>query len=98
MELFKRVYVGPRAKGRRVKRRGNSLVGENAEIGQYEFGPVLMKIAKKHQPKPLAQGTHHQLINAINRLPAPRGKWLRLRILHAQHSDQIRLLETTLQL
>jgi len=68
VELAKCIDVRPRAKRQRMQRCGDFLVGQNAEIGQYELGPILVKITKEQQPTtarrgdPPSGGRHDHLI------------------------------------
>jgi len=91
IELFECIHMSAAAKCRRLKRRRNFFIGKDAEIGEYEFAPVLVKIAEEHQPKPLAQRRDDQLINPISRLFAPRLKRLRTGTLGAQDGDELGL-------
>src|SRR5450631_1687528 len=76
VNLFKRIDVRARPKGQRLERCGDCLVSEDTKISQHEFGPVLVEITKKYQPKPLAQSSYRQAVNTLPRSLTPREKRL----------------------
>ncbi len=49
------IDVGALLEGARGRLEGHRLVLEHAQVGQHEFGPVLVQVAEEHQPQPVAQ-------------------------------------------
>ena len=69
------VYVLPLLEGTRIRGQGHRLVGEQAEIGEHELGPVLVQVAEEQQAQGVVNVGVLQAVHGVveRRVPGVQG-------------------------
>ena len=92
MEVQITLNISPALQSTGLVAETDLLVGEQAQVGQYQIRPALAEIAKKHQPQAITQGSVVEGIERLGKAGMPLGQALPLDIVNSQLLKPVRFL------
>ena len=90
MELQIALYIGPAPQSTGLVAEIDLLIGKQAEVGQYQIGPALPQVAKKHQPQAVTQRSVVEGVKRLGKAGMPLGKGLALGKVGSQLLEPVR--------